>query len=179
MAVRLRAVCEALQSAFSEDEFERLLLDFGANLDDIAAPGAWPSRVYEVVLWAQRGGRLAALVLAAQAANPGNAALRELAGESVTGRGGVGTANRRMDEFQPVGNGSERRLGEQLGRLASDLAHLQRSQEATQAEVRQLAGNVQKLIEQRERWTPGLWLATSIAFAALVTAGALWVILLP
>ena len=177
MAVRLRAVCDALQAAFSEAEFERVLLDFGANLDDIAAPGAWPSRVYEVVLWAQRSGRLGELVRAARRANPGNAALMELAGESV-GSSGVGTA-RRMDDFQPVGNGSERRLGEQLGRLTSDLAHLQREQEATRQEVRTLAGNVQKLIEQRERWTPGLWLATSIAFAALVTAEALWVILLP
>lgn len=176
MAVRLRAACETLQAAFSEAEFERLLLDLGVNLDDIAAPGAWPSRVYEVVLWAQRSGRLGELVRAARRANPGNAALMELAGESV-GSSGVGTA-RRMDDFQP-GNGSERRLGEQLGRLTSDLAHLQREQEATRLEVRTLAGNVQKLIEQRERWTPGLWLATSIAFAALVTAGALWVILLP
>ena len=176
MAVRLRAVCDAISGAFSEDEFERVLLDFGVVLDELAAPGAWPSRVYAVVLWAQRGGRLVELVQAAQAANPGNAALR-LAGESV-GRGGVGTAHKVMDEFIP-GNGGERRLGEQLGRLTSDLAHLQREQEATRQEVRTLAGNVQRLIEQRERWTPGLWLATSIAFAALVTAGALWVILLP
>ena len=177
MAVRLRAVCDAISGAFSEDEFERVLLDFGVVLDELAAPGAWPSRVYAVVLWAQRGGRLVELVQAAQAANPGNAALKGLAGESV-GRGGVGTAHKHMDDFTPV-NGGERRLGEQLGRLTSDLAHLQREQEATRQEVRTLAGNVQKLIEQRERWTPGLWLATSIAFAALGTAGALWVILLP
>ena len=132
MAVRLRATCDALQAAFSEAEFERVLLDFGVVLDEIAAPGAWPSRVYEVVLWAQRSGRLGELVKAAHAANPGNAALRELAGESVKS-GGVGTATKRMDDFTPV-NGGERRLGEQLGRLTSDLAHLQREQEERAAQ---------------------------------------------
>lgn len=172
-------MCEAIQGAFTPEEFERVLLDFGVALDDIAAPGAWPDRVAEVVTWAGRTGRLRRLIVAAQAANPGNAALAELdTGQGNAPRGGVGTA-RHMDDFQQIGNGSERRLGEQLGRLASDLAYLQRAQEATQAEVRVLAGNVQRLIEQRERWTPGLWLATSIAFAALVTAGALWVVLLP
>ena len=163
MAVRLRAVCEALQAAFSEAEFERVLLDFGANLDDLAAPGAWPSRVYEVVLWAQRSGRLGELVKAAHAANPGNAALRELAGESVTEHGGVGTAKKRMDNFEQTeyGNGVQR----QLGKLSSDVAHLQEDFKTMKDDLTAIRNMLQG--RGRESWGNVTWWAAMLLLAGL------------
>ena len=162
MAVRLRAVCDAISGAFGEDEFERVLLDFGVVLDELAAPGAWPSRVYAVVLWAQRGGRLVELVQAAQAANPGNAALRDLAGESV-GRGGVGTAHKVMDEFNQAeyGNGVQR----QLGKLSSDVAHLQEDFKTMRDDLSAIRGMLQG--RGRESWGSATWWVAVLFLAGL------------
>lgn len=63
-----QALLDALCAAFDEGELEMLL--FGAlnvRLDDIAAPGAFPDRVRQVIEWAERNQRLEELVHAAAA----------------------------------------------------------------------------------------------------------------
>jgi V8-like Glu-specific endopeptidase len=70
----------ALRDAFSFDEFSRLLYyAFRKRLDDITLGGSFETRVFDVILEAERGGWVQGLISAACDYRPGDVALRTLA----------------------------------------------------------------------------------------------------
>lgn len=182
MAVRLRAVCEALQAAFTEDEFERVLLDLGIALDDIAKPGTWAQRTFELVTWAARNGRMVELVQAAQAANPGNEALAALNVQD-TGRANRERAARvetatHMSDLQPIGgNGEQRRLGEQIGKLSSDVAHLQEDFRGMKDDLAAIRAMLQR--RSVDTWGNQSWWVAALVLVGLATLGVTVALRLP
>jgi Effector-associated domain 1 len=70
----------ALRDAFSLDEFSRLLYyAFRRRLDDITLGGSFETRVFDVILEAERDGWVQGLISAACDYRPRDAALRALA----------------------------------------------------------------------------------------------------
>lgn len=68
---------DALLSAFSAAELTRLVrIELGENIEEIAIGANQTQVVFELITWADRRGRLADLVAAAQRSNPDNAALQ-------------------------------------------------------------------------------------------------------
>jgi hypothetical protein len=73
----------ALRDAFSLDELSRLLYyAFGRRLDDITLGGSFETRVFDLILAAERDGWILRLISAACDYRPGDAALRALAVDS-------------------------------------------------------------------------------------------------
>ncbi len=73
------ALHQALLSAFSQEELRRLVrIELGDNLEAIAGTGNLSAISGELISWAERNGRLAALIQGARAARPGDQALQAL-----------------------------------------------------------------------------------------------------
>lgn len=180
-----RALRGQLGLAFSITEL-RELIEMGLNerAEAILAEGETVDEAAgTLVAWAQRRGRLCDLAAAAAAARPQNEVLGTIArlmaeaGQREAGRVGTpggGSGKSRMgypDESSGMTNGGERRLGEQLGGLKSDMAHMQEQIRAMNTQIAQLTTSVQTLVAQREKWTPGLWYVAVFAFGAVLAAG--------
>lgn len=74
---QVESLSAALRDAFSLDELSRLLYyAFRKRLDDITLGGSFETRVFDVILAAERDGWVLGLISAACDCRPGNAALR-------------------------------------------------------------------------------------------------------
>lgn len=181
----VRALRGQLGLAFSITELRQLIeMQLNERADAILAEGETVDEAAgTLVEWARRRGRLCDLAEAAAAARPQNEVLAAIVrlmpeGSSTeagrVGTSGSGSGKSRMgysDESSGMTNGGERRLGEQLGRLQSDMAHMQDQIRAMNTQIAQLTSSVQTLVAQREKWTPGLWYVAVFAFGAVLAAG--------
>jgi hypothetical protein len=79
---QVKQLQQALLSAFSFDDLSQLVkFELDAQLDSLVAPGPLSSVAFELVMWAERTGRMTDLIKAVVAArpnNPGAGALRDL-----------------------------------------------------------------------------------------------------
>lgn len=76
---QLQAALDAFVKAFDRQALARLLkVRLGEDLDAIVADGPLEARVYDLLEWAQRRGRITDLLQAAVDANPANPQLRDL-----------------------------------------------------------------------------------------------------
>lgn len=76
---------DALRAAFDEGGLRRMVkFELDEDFDHITSPGNLNDRVYELVAWADREGKVVALMDGAVHSNPGNATLRTSASDAKT-----------------------------------------------------------------------------------------------
>jgi formylglycine-generating enzyme required for sulfatase activity len=87
---QLDRIAKVLTAAFTRDEMRRAMAGgMGEDFDSLVPDKSFTVQVFELVQWANRQGRLAALITCAREYNPGNQALAALYEEIVTPAGEI------------------------------------------------------------------------------------------